>query len=730
VKAPYITPATKIGDRWVTELHNRDSNEPTVHHPSDGRHALLHVSRRARLTLMFQIEAIWHDTFVDLETVESSDGLLSHAAMCENGGDLLLVTHDIGKRFRVYKITINWHATQHTRPGGPPYTTVAPTVEIVRLTMLDHIAAQHADLAVLTDLRLISPIPSSLVRTDPPSLPIIVAVFTRVLLPADPIQQHQEAFSIIARWQVESATPILHDSFAKLKPNGVAASQPAVTVLRRHEDNITSKVVLSMEPQYHNTLLAFCASDGTIEFRDHVTMATIEAYGDTTSVSSLAHAGFEHMAGDHQSDITISPDGSVIVTMNSDGSLVNKMMTLRYGWQPLDDGITDTNGLIETAVVCLARQYATLCCCSTANDDILALLPPDLSPEMRSLFIREATRMTNRNLDLASWDVNRQQAFAVRESVLRVLASGQSVINKIPGTQKSTWAGKFGYTYINARLACFAFAQVLTRPDIVMQTGFVLGLRGTAKWSCDFLAWVADSLITLKRATEKLTNGAASLPPHQAFMNAAAEKESPVINILLCTYTRVFVRFLSITLKKYHDIIRQALPNVRSVIERQQMEETIAFFSSLPYKFNFFDILIHDIDNSVRKAHTSNSITTERRIDIELSTMTEQTVPHELDSVIEKLVNESLPKFMSLLDLAALYFRDTTWLGIEPTNEEARQLYDSVRKLPVAKGAKLRVCRRCGAVMEDLDGEALKGTGGWMMHAQRTCVCGNYWIMQ
>jgi mediator of RNA polymerase II transcription subunit 16 len=82
-------------------------------------------------------------------------------------------------------------------------------------------------------------------------------------------------------------------------------------------------------------MLAFVASDGSIEFRDRINMTSIEPYGDTTTVSSLPHAGFEQMMTEHNPHVAMSADGSAMAMIKTDGSLVHRMMTLRYSWQPL-----------------------------------------------------------------------------------------------------------------------------------------------------------------------------------------------------------------------------------------------------------------------------------------------------------------------------------------------------------------------------------------------------------
>lgn len=679
---------------------------------------------------MYQNEGMWQKTSLDLETPDFSTELLSHAAMVENGDHLLLVTHDAMKRLRLYEVGIAWNPVQNTRPGGPPYTTVSPVIQVKRLTMLDDISAQQADLARLSDLRLIAPIPASVLQSDAASLPTVLAVFTRAFTAHAPTQQHSDSFSIISRWNIEITSPLLHEGFTKLKPNSSVGQSVSSTILRRQEDIITSRLVLSVESQYHSTVLAFIASDATIELRDRLTMASLDPFGDTNTVSSLPQSGFEHIISDPVAHIAMSPDGSAIAMARTDKEVESKLMTFRYTWQPTEDGIGDMQGLVEAAVICLARQCAILCCTNVANDDTLALLPIGLSDHLKRLYSREIIKMTGRQLDFALLDYRQQQPIGVKDNLLRTLISAQGVISKEPGTMKPTWAGKYSYAFLSARLACHLLASTLTRPEGFTHPTYVNSLRGLARWSADFLIYVADSLVSLKRAAKAASTGDSKTPAHEAFMAAAIEAESPILNLLLFSVTRTFIRFQSQTLKQYLGAIQKTAGSARSVTERQQLDDIQNCISKLPFKWSAFDQMIVDVDNSVRTAYTSNALAPERRAEVELTLTTEATIPPELHSVVKDLVGDVLPKFIENADLAALYFRDTTWLGIEPTTDEGSPKYDMIRKLPIPEGARLRFCRRCGAVVEDLAHEKMRDFPPWLVMAYRVCVCGGYWINQ
>ena len=752
MKIPYITPAIKVGDKWETEMRMRESTEPTVHHAADGRHALLYVTRDARLTLMYQNELTWHSTSARLASINSSHDLLSHAAMGPEGATLLLVTHDLGKRFRLYKITITWNPMQHpTTQGAPPNITVAPTLEIGHLTMLEHVAPQQHDAARLSDLQLLPRIPPVATEPGSTSLPTVLAVFTRATIPADTSQQAQEAFSVMARWNVETVVPTLHEAFAKLKVNGkvngATQSQNPITVLRRQEDNFTNKLVLAVEQQYYGTMLAFVASDGSIEFRDRINMTSIEPYGDTTIVSSLPHAGFEQMMTEHSPHVVMSGDGSAMGMLKTDGTLVHKMMALRYSWQPLEDGMSDTRGLIEAATVCLARQYTILSCSNTANDETLALLPFDLSTDLRILFVKEIIMTMKRfnTLDISMHELNKQQMMIIREPLLPRALSAQFATGTKPGTMERDYAGKFAYTFLNMRVACTAIAQMIARPEAQVKPDFLISLRGNIKWGCDALVYITNYLVNFKRKLGKDTTSFDGAAIAQAFTDDIAASQSPVLHLLLCTWTRCYIRFLNNFIPKYLGGTFKITAAPRSVAEKQLMEETYKFGTSLPFKFSAFEPFIAAVDTAVREAYTTQSIPADRRAEIELSLVTGTAIPSELHPAIKTLMDVALPNFMQHVDFAALYFRDTSWIGIEPTPTVAIDTaevegfgtvgdgmavaFDVIRKLPLPKGTKLRRCRRCPAVMEDLTPERAREYPTWFTHAQRHCVCGNYWIL-
>jgi mediator of RNA polymerase II transcription subunit 16 len=392
--------------------------------------------------------------------------------------------------------------------------------------------------------------------------------------------------------------------------------------------------------------------------------------------------------------------------------------------------------------VCLARQYTILSCSNTANDETLALLPFDLTIDLRILYIKEIIKTMKRftTLDISMMDLNKQQMMVIREPLLPRALSAQFVLGVKPGTMERDFAGKFAYAFLNMRIACTAIAQLVTRGDAHIKADFLVSLRGNIRWGCDVLVYITNYLVTLKRKLGKDSTSLDGAAIAQAFTDDIATSQSPVLHLLLCTWTRSYLRFLNAFIPKY----LQAAIRVpaKSVLEKQLMDETFSFGTHLPFKFKDFDPFIAEVDTAVREAYTTQSVPAERRAEIELGLITGTGIPEELHPAIITVLSAALPKLMEHIDHAALYFRDTAWVGIEgglsgpndggggdDVGGEGTRLYDVIRKLPLSEHAKLRRCRRCPAVMEDLPPSQARDQPTWYSHAQRHCVCGNYWLM-
>jgi mediator of RNA polymerase II transcription subunit 16 len=341
---------------------------------------------------------------------------------------------------------------------------------------------------------------------------------------------------------------------------------------------------------------------------------------------------------------------------------------------------------------------------------------------MRSLFIKEIMKMMHRNLDISMQENNRQQMLAIREQLVPKAISALFVLGVKPGTMQKNYAGKFAYAFLNLRLVATALAQLMSSPNSLNRIETLTSLRGLIKWGSEMLIYVADAIVRFKH------DPASGISAAQALTNFAFEQDSPVVQLLLFTFSRVFLRFVAACVPKFLAGVSRALPLVRSVSERQQLMEMLEMGNSMPFKYPAFEAVMNSVETGVRNAYAQGAVSADRRSEIELSLCCDPTIPAELESAVQSVIDTSIPKLRENADLGRIYFWDTSWLGVEPS-EHSRQ-YDVIRKIPLTKGMKLRICRRCGALMEDVPPEQVKESAAWFVHLQRYCVCANYWILE
>ncbi len=104
-------------------------------------------------------------------------------------------------------------------------------------------------------------------------------------------------------------------------------------------------------------------------------------------------------------------------------------------------------------------------------------------------------------------------------------------------------------------------------------------------------------------------------------------------------------------------------------------------------------------------------------------------VPEVLMPAVTHLLTESLERLTGEVDISDLYFLDVSPLGLSDDRGsdawKKENSLDAIRKVTIAKDAKVRRCTRCCSVMEETT--PMAGSSVWMFSMQRTCFCGSHW---
>jgi mediator of RNA polymerase II transcription subunit 16, fungi type len=134
-------------------------------------------------------------------------------------------------------------------------------------------------------------------------------------------------------------------------------------------------VVLSIVPVMYNTILALHQSDGSIEFRNTVTMEQIHADYSTDKVTSLPQAGFAFLIEEAPLYVALSANCCLAATMGCDGAVKIKTMAYVHG----SLSTVDDDAKHEAAIAALALQHTSSCNQYFSGDDIFAIIPEDLA---------------------------------------------------------------------------------------------------------------------------------------------------------------------------------------------------------------------------------------------------------------------------------------------------------------------------------------------------------------
>ncbi len=209
---------------------------------------------------------------------------------------------------------------------------------------------------------------------------------------------------------------------------------------------------------------------------------------------------------------------------------------------------------------------------------------------------------------------------------------------------------------------------------------------------------------------------------------------SPALFLLLSSGPRylfkLLLRPLTLCYKTIHALLKQ--PSL-SRAHRTAYETLNTLFTSSPISSYRFELLVPgDVDKAVRDAYTAADFSSEQRGAAEKQMLVNAEVPDVLMPAVGHLLTTTLPRLLAELpDTSRIYFADLKWLGLHDdraTREWGRtRAVDVVRKVVLGAETRQRRCTRCAAVMEDLSPVGERGEG-WLMFAQKFCVCFGNWI--
>ncbi|CAO2650518.1 Nn.00g018100.m01.CDS01 [Neocucurbitaria sp. VM-36] len=782
--------ASRDGSKWKWNIKSHMFHD--AHHPVDGKASLIYLKRHGELKLRFQQnDNSWHESVAQLGPMISTKEPFTHAAFASNNDNsLLLATYDVKSRLHLFRVETAWNvpAEKRAQNAGP---FDKPAIQLSLITVEDDCnpidlangaltngtASRGAAAAQLTHLSFLPATPEQ----DDGSIPTIQAIFCRPpnVISFDQLGPHETPHSVIVKWEVhQTQRNQLHTSLDQVtskKKSGSSVSAVNSFLLKRQSDFTLHAVVLAFHPIWYNMLLAFCYSDGTIEFRKRSTMETIMPDSNTDTVTSLLQAGFVFPHTEPSLHVAFSPNHCMAVCMQQEGAIKLRSIEYQHGTLTADDDDSRHSAALAALILqssSAANQYYS-------SDDIFAIIGP-LSDKRKQDFINLLFEGLQVNIDCGIDDMSNNHLILLGRSPFFVKTLSAMHLLGLEGTIKRSLPSKMAWITLNIKYV----TQILTtiarmhgsldktslRPEVVPQ--FI----GICRWVMHFMAYTLDELFAIGRAVQDIPQAALTREVLEAKMH---ELNKPAVLLLLSAFPRAMMKLwaqpIAWVKRSAETFTNPSAPTPSPEIRRLYTPLQVAV-SDLPFEWRWFEVLVSETHSLVRGTYKKANLSESKRNVLERDLLLGK-IPDILLPIARRLVTDTLWNssqqggcLADKLDAGRLMFFDTTWLGFQESKRAAvwhdthvvdvcqkmiirglgtqthpttspqqnRGRSDSIQSVnggEVMAGkrtSQLRQCVRCGEYMEDVV-QGLPGYtphhASWLMGVAKHCVCGNSWML-
>lgn len=721
-----------------------------------------------------------------------------------DNSSLLLAAYDVSGRLHLYRIETKWSAPPPPVKQGQPLKPfekpeliaseictedICYPINTVGNGNLDDTATFQIRIpAQLTHLNFLPKTPES----DDGSLPTIQAIFSTP--PATPsfdhAQPHQDPYSILVRWEVHRTQknqlhPSLDQVTSKKKSVGSIPARDELS-LKRLDDTVLrhDTVILAFHPYWYNMILAYCYSDGSIEFRKRATMEVLGPDFNTETLTSIFQTGFAFPQHEPSLHVALSPNYCIAAGMQQDGTIKLRPIEYTYGSLSVDDGDPKHSAALASLVLQCAsgtNQYSS-------TDDIFAIMG-ELSEKKKDEFLTTMFQGLHVTLDCTGEEaLTGNSLLLLGRSPFFVRTLSAAHLLGLQGTLKRSISSKVAWMVLNIKSMTQFITTIMrmhnpietsiVRPEMVPQSlGFI-------RWMVSFMVYVVDELFTVGRELQKL----APNPLNRATIEETITTlNKPAILVLLSSFARIMMKtwpnFLTWVQKTASRIGPRQVNNLEMIKLYAPLQQVLY---EMPFRWSQFESLLTDTHNLVRRTyHRANLSETQRNLaerELLLGRCPDVLIPVAKHLLTDALFGEqsasssdatnkdAKPGLADKINVASVHFFDTTWLGLTDSRAarawHATHVVDVVQKMILrGKGAqkhpppsrilgatrlgfknmnpaldveervrtgrdRLRKCTRCASYMDDVR----VGVSGYLAnHAQmimgagRHCVCGNSW---
>ncbi|ESZ94032.1 hypothetical protein SBOR_5610 [Sclerotinia borealis F-4128] len=548
-------------------------------HPIHSKSALLYVTTNGSLRLLWpQNNGKWFESITELESIVSSDDLITHAAIsAERTPSLLIALATGSKQLRIIRAGVDWGIPQTQEKVNPMTILLNASLRIKPLTVTswlhdvpgDTINSSHLESSMvqLSHLEFLSPSGDNKNIMTPP---ILVAV--RPYLPGSTSHYNQEAHSTIDRWEFrERNQQPVHSAFEHLssRKSSTNDSQPpkpvVIAQLKKLESFTVNKIVVAMQTIYLGKIVCFAYSDSSVEYRDRITMNETFNDGDLGRVSHLSQIGFSYTEDEPCLQVAWSPSTCSLVQIRNDGKVKWKQLDYHLG----DIGSNMEDPRYTAMIAALSLSCSTSVMMSTNYDDIVATAH-NLAKSRDNLaydWLNELAKILKIIVDYseeAHYDV------LIRNTTIQLCLSIQNSLGFRGDFNPRKFAGKFSWLVLQLRnivvLVTMAANMKVPGPTHEKTSTplddpeVISALAGSVRWVLDLMAWITDTLLELPSTLPfnlSVTNPSKlSLPDLLTYLHTT---NNVSLHLLLSSPTRGFLTAICRRLLHLDYVARKAI---------------------------------------------------------------------------------------------------------------------------------------------------------------------------
>ncbi|KAK0656360.1 RNA polymerase II mediator complex subunit Sin4 [Cercophora newfieldiana] len=745
-------------------------------HPNSGKSALLCVTAGGFLKLLFsQNNNRIEETSLELESVTSSDDLITHASICSNRNTLLIALATSSRQLRVVQVAVQWGTPQpadkqaQAPPGSMHLSPSLKERNVAVTSWFQHGPGESIVDMSMTQLSHVEMLPSVGDHTSEAQAPPVVLT-VRSHIPQDGSLYNQECQSIIDRWEVLSDRPqALHGAFDQLGSKNSSSQIPPMTRLRKLDSIVVPKVVISIHTMQLGKVICFAFSDGTVQYRDRITMNEVYNEHNLSTIMSPHQVGFQFTNETPCLQAAFSPTNCSFVQICEDASI--KWNKLRFPMENLSAALQGNQFSAILAALSISispAAYHQMNC-----DDILAIARPfTQKPDFGYTWVRAIVNMIKVAVDYSE-DSHHDQL--VRNHHLQFCLSILNHLGFHGEFQPRSFGGKFAMLALNVRNIVILITIANNTPVNLKEklsplddAEVVEALAGCARWAVDLLSWLSDCIFNLwnEPTFRAIIEDPKRFPELSNYMQARGDVS---LHLLLCSSTRGFlsaacrrlihlealsnraIQFYQKTMTPeaasrpapalYVAYMRMQRATSSSLIKVAEFEKLVAALSAeirTSYQKSLAGLAARSQqDPKSGQQQGPDQVVKRAQTHAELDMLLAGNPPPSFREMLVRFFKANVAAFKAQTDPAKLYFSNFELLEVEDDAgslalKKAKGGYiDVFKRVAMVKpgegeeGPQWRRCARCASVMEDVLGNRPGFT--FVLAQQRKCSCGGNW---